>query len=520
MGTNSPRSGAAASGAFWAAVIVLAVGATRIGSLERETPGSDEATFILMAASVLDGDLPFVALMDFKPPLLFFMLAGWMAAFGESLLVARLFGDACLLLSCIAVFAIARRWTDPVSTGLGAAMTVGIATGVAPYTTAEAPATALLMAALWLLIARGGEIRAAAAAGLLLSLMVLTRTNLCVVAAAVGVWLAAVHWSGGRRACAAFLLAALAPLGVLIPVYWLAGALPELQVALVDIHLAFAGGSIDAAAALGAHLDRWFGAILSKPHFFGVFTLAAVVGVGAGRKSRNAEWSGREILLLVVLGAVMLSILVSDHAAYPHYWLQFFPIWGVFAARAIGWARAKKGWRWAAYAFVFACLAEAAKDTVPSTVRVVSEGSRTFDRHFVRRSALAIARDRKPGDTVWAPTHHLVYWYLDAAPPLRLVHPGDIAKPERWRPLVAAGYLPEDPMKTLLAAHPAYFVTDSAEPVPSYFGEADAARLRRAIMGDYAVFHDEGGVRVYRRKRGEAGASTPPPPRRARADRT
>ena len=208
----------------------------------------------------------------------------------------------------------------------------------------------------------------------------------------------------------------------------------------------------------------------------------------------------------------MLSILVSDRAAYPHYWLQFFPIWGIFAARAIGWARAKKGWRWAASALVFACLAEAAKDTVPSTVRVVSEGSRTFDRHFVRRSALAIARDRKPGDAVWALTHHLVYWYLDTAPPLGLVHPPDIAKPERWRPLVAAGYLPEDPLKTLLAARPAYFVTDSAEPVPSYFGEADAARLRRTITGDYAVLHDEGGVRVYRRKRGETGVSTPPLP--------
>ena len=307
-------------------------------------------------------------------------------------------------------------------------------------------------------------------------------------------------------------MAALAPLGVLILVYWRAGALLELEIALVDVHLAFAGGSINVAAALGAHLDRWFGAILSKPHFFGVFALGAVVGVSTGRKAWNAEWIGREILLLVVLGAVMLSILVSDRAAYPHYWLQFFPIWGVFAARAIGWARAKKGWRWAAYALVFACLAEAAKDTVPSTVRVASEGSRIFDRHFVRRAALAIARDRKPGDTVWALRRHLVYWYLDTAPPLRLVHPPDIAKPERWQPLVAAGYLSEAPSKTLLAARPAYFVTGSAEPVPSYFGAADAARLRRAIMGDYAVFHEEGGVRVYRRKRSETGASTPPPP--------
>ena len=114
------RVSAALNGSgFWVLVFVLIVGVTQIGSLEREVIDWDESVFILMAANILDGHLPYVEMFDNKPQLIFFMLAGVMAVFGESLLVVRLFGDVCILASCAAVFAIARRWTDPISAGLG-----------------------------------------------------------------------------------------------------------------------------------------------------------------------------------------------------------------------------------------------------------------------------------------------------------------------------------------------------------------------------------------------------------------
>ena len=68
----------------------LLILATQLGSLVEEVIDWDESTFILMAADVLRGNLPYLNLFDNKPPVMFFALAGALAAFGESLVTVRL----------------------------------------------------------------------------------------------------------------------------------------------------------------------------------------------------------------------------------------------------------------------------------------------------------------------------------------------------------------------------------------------------------------------------------------------
>lgn len=176
-------------GALWLTALVLAVGATQIRSLEQEY-FNDESTAVVMAGHLLDGNLPYVQLFDNKPPMIFLLLAGAMALFGESLLVVRAVGDFFLLLSAAAVFAIAQRRAGPAAAGLGALLLIAIhAKGPGTPTMAALPAMALALAALWLLLARRKRLWAVAAAGLLLSLATLTRTNLGLLALACAVWL-------------------------------------------------------------------------------------------------------------------------------------------------------------------------------------------------------------------------------------------------------------------------------------------------------------------------------------------
>ena len=231
-------------GALWLTALVLAVGATQIRSLEQEY-FNDESTAVVMAGHLLDGNLPYVWLFDNKPPLLFLLLAGAMALFGESLLVVRAVGDFFLLLSAVAVFAIARRRTSPAAAGLGALLLIAIhAKGPGTPTMTALPAMALTLAALWLLLARRKRLWAVAAAGLLLSLATLTRTNLGFLALACAVWLGVaplrpslgVQW----RAVPVFATAALAPLGLLGLAYWRADALEALYLVNVTVPLSFA----------------------------------------------------------------------------------------------------------------------------------------------------------------------------------------------------------------------------------------------------------------------------------------
>ena len=230
LSATERRSGHAAA---WAAcgIFSIAIGATQLGSLEHEIIDMDEATFIVMAKDVLNGNLPYVELFDLKPPMLFFMLAAAMASFGESLLTVRLFGALCLLTSCMAVFAVARRSVEPTPAALAVLLLVAVqSVKYGQYLSTELPATAMLMTALWVLVARPGSLAASAAAGLLMSLATLTRSNLGIVAVAFAAWLgvASLRPSLGVRrwAALAFVVAGLTPPVLLALIYWRADALP------------------------------------------------------------------------------------------------------------------------------------------------------------------------------------------------------------------------------------------------------------------------------------------------------
>lgn len=334
---------------LWIAALALWIGVTHAGFLAKEVGNWDEATFVLMAAEVLDGRLPYVPLFDLKPPMIFFMLAGAMAVFGESMLVVRLFGVACILSSAIAAFAIARRWVDPVSAGLAAFMLVAVTAafnGGAVFS--ELPATAFLMAASWLLIARSDRPWTAAAVGLLLSLAVLTRTNLAIAAAAVGLWFVCGRMPFGARvrAGAAFALAGALPVVAIVLLYWSAGALAELRHALIDAHMAFLDHVVDPLRKLRFLARPWLRVIEPERPLealtFGLFMLGVAAGLAAaGRTMLRGERSEKRenALLLLLAAAIFASILVSDWRPLGHYYLQLFPIGMVFCALGFGWVR-------------------------------------------------------------------------------------------------------------------------------------------------------------------------------------
>lgn len=177
--------------ALWAGAFAVAILATRLGRLEREVIDWDESSSILMASHMLDGHLPYVEIYDNKPPMLFFLLAGAMWVFGESLWVARLYGACCLWISCLAVFAIAARHTTRMHAALAAFLLIAVhSVNYGQYTSGELPATAALMGALWICIAHGYSLPALAATGVLMSVATLIRSNLVVVTIAFGAWLA------------------------------------------------------------------------------------------------------------------------------------------------------------------------------------------------------------------------------------------------------------------------------------------------------------------------------------------
>ena len=517
------RVSAALNGSgFWVLVFVLIVGVTQIGSLEREVIDWDESVFILMAANVLDGHLPYVELFDNKPPLIFFMLAGVMAVFGESLLAVRLFGDVCILASCAAVFAIARHWTDPISAGLGTLTFVAISAAYifGQHTSSELPATALLMAALWLLLARRDRLWAVACAGLLISLATLTRSNLGVAAVAFAVWLLLAHFrpsfGAHRWAFAAFVGAGAIPPGLLVLLYWAADALFELRVSIIDVPLAYAGDQLSVREALDKHTDAWWHmASQSDPYLIGTYTLlmAGVMTWVSIRALREFVCGGARSgvsdgLLWVTFAAVLLSIMIGG-AAYQHYWLQLFPIYGVFCARAVYWAHSRIALRRLGYALVLVCVTSALWNTVPSAARLIVDPDHLSKSHYIRHAARLISADRQPDDTIWAFYDLPILWYLNEKPISKIPLPKTLLrKNSMMMPLVRSGYVAPDELQRIMDTRPTYLVTGTRNTLfyyimavairedPSVRKDVDA--IFKFINDHYSVFHENEPIRVYK----------------------
>ena len=511
-------------GALWLAALILAVGATQIKSLEQEY-FNDESTATVMAGHLLDGNLPYVKLFDNKPPMIFLLIAGAMAVFGESLLVVRTVGDFFLLMSAVAVFAVARRRTSSSAAGLGALLLVAIhVKGPGTATMAALPATAMAMTALWLLLARRHRLWAVAAAGLLLSLATLTRTNLGFLALACGVWLSVAPLRPSLRvrwlAVPVFALAGLAPLGLLLLAYWWADALEAFYLANVIVPFSFSSSMSMAQVLWGleGYMQRQ---IWSAPQLFLPFAAAFAAGLAASipclpfvrrrfaassqahpaAESVKAPDDGRAIdraeleLPWLVLLATLLAVLISG-AAYLHYWLQLYPICALFCAYGIDWMRSKALLRWAAYLLPAVALASAVDRAAPGALRLATIPGHLSAQHGIEAAALAINRERGRCDTIYAFVGQLIYWYLGMTPVSAVVHPSNLGNAEIMRPLAEAGRVGADEVGRILGLRPTWLVVQArTKPkreafAPSYFNNRNADLLLRLLENEYRPFHD------------------------------
>ena len=490
------------------AVILLGV---RLWGIDAHTAyrySWDEATFIIMASSVLDGQLPYVGLFDIKPPGIYFALAGVFFVFGESLLAVRLFGTLCLLVVAILGYAIVRRQVSRVVAGLSIAVFCALTFHweFLPTLT-EHLAMALLMPAVWLLVAERDNPWQVFFIGVLLSSATLTRTNIAFAVLVIGFFYIYRSWGPRARiprvAVAAYTAGVLAPFVSLVVLYWLADGLDVLFLSLVRVPLSYASSQMSMMEALYRHAGFWMGMLRGFTSIIlpaTCYVLAGLAGYAwSYRYGQSVDANNR---LLLVLAAVSVSV-VAGGAAYIHYQLQILPLLLALAGIGVG-TLCARAWRWQvlftalAVVIVGASLARFGGDGA-NAVRTL-----TTDRGSdLRMAAERILDDRRDGDTVYAPKYHLIYWYLEQRPPSRIVHPSALLNDAIMRPLVEEGYVPETEPQKWLGGDARYIVMDAQEEV-SYLSDEGRGQLDSIIQTRYALWVEIGELVVYKRTDGGA----------------
>lgn len=488
-----------------AALVIIALFTLlfRLAFLWPEQIDWDEWSFILMGNDVAQGHLPFVHLFDLKPPLLFFLEGGTIAVFGKSLLAIRLLGLCCVIVAAAMVYLTARRLLASGPALAGALTTAALASasfGLATNT--ELPSIAFLSAGLWCLTRKPLRDRDAALAGVLISLAVLTRTNLAIVALALGLVLiaAAIVRNGdiSRKAWWAFGVGGSLPVVLLMIPYGLTGTLQTLKLALIDMPLAYSSNQ-DGMVVVGlSHARQFYYTAQGAPFLFLPPVILALTGMALALRKigMRGDGAGRwplAIALTMTL-AVVASLLIGG-IAFPHYWIQLMPFLGFFVAVAV--ARISdlaRGAALATGAFVALPLGAALVTSFGALPAVLSAP------RSIQQAAAYIAAKGGAKPQVWALHKHLVLWYLDTPQLSRAgVHPDGLARRVIIDALAEHGYVGPDELGRVMDLRPEFLVTDAGGKGLAWV-RADGRPIDAWLAANYRQDARFGDVLIYRRR--------------------
>lgn len=483
-------------------LLALLTLATRYYALAPETGDIDEATFTIVAQSVLRGALPYELALDNKPAGFFYILAGVMGLFGQSNTVVRVLGGVAILATAVVLLDVCRRYVSlGLATGLAALFVVAQAGDIGNSTKSELIANLFVLLSLAAFIRWPGSNRASFAAGVLVSIAVLCRTNLAYLALGLALLhLAAVAWPARlglkRTSIVALGAGGLVPLALLMLPYALRGELQLLWIGAVETALSQASASGGGVVGRLIMLPHSFVRIL--PGAAGVLLVVAGIGIWQLRKTLKLQPQLSRDAWMAAFHVAMIefSILMSG-TFYNHYMLQVLA--PLLVLGAIGLAGAHWDWRrWTtrltALVVALSVLWFAPQGLLLGWQQVRGEVARP-----IAKAADVIRADLAPADQVWATgSTHLILVYLDRDPILPVAaFPSNLTKDVIVAPLVAAGLMPADGAHAALELRPRYVTTNDEGP-PWQLDEADKLDFQRL----YRLVHSGDGIFVYQLAQG------------------
>ena len=465
----------------------------------------------------MDGHLPYLELWDNKPPGAFVPFALTILLAGRSIVAIRLLGAACVLASAYLAFLIGRRLWDSRAGVFAAVMSV-VFTSLIPgcqATMTETLAMVPVMAALAILITCRHGASMGFAAGVLLSLATLVRTNLVGLLVVGGVDLlirsAARDRPRAARVVVAYALGALLPPILVSAPYVMTGTWGILVESAIVAPLHYANALRSPGAALRLLLST-----LVQYH------LPLLVGLFGGTILMARHWTTeagpqREptLLLYACFVAVTCSIIFGGPFSR-HYVIQIV----VFLALISGYfySTLLRHHHVRPVVVLFAVgLA------LPAWVLVAAYwdlGTKTLrgEKDVVYELADYLRDENPRREPVYLMDFHLVYWLTATKPLSRLVtHPSNITR-ESLLPVVAGpGVTPEREMTRLLEMHPR-FIVKKADTWYVNIRPGTKAILEQVLGRDYELVRDIRGALVYRRKADRLSTEArPAPPGEVRA---
>jgi len=496
------RAALGSHAAFWLALAVLVV---RSPGFHSAILNIDECDHVIIARMMRAGAVPYVDVVETKPPLLYVLF--WAGSFlGHSVLPARLLAAVFLLGTVFLVRAAVHRWTgDARAANAAGWCSLGASLLDPPWAATEVFMNLGAAAALWSCVqaeregSRGFDILA----GLAIGAATLFKHQAVVLLPALSLapFASAVRGGGwGRAAGRTALIAA-------------GFALPWSAALAAYASLGHAGDLVEWVFA------RNFGYVAAA--HAGVWTRLSTVVFAVGGSALLWALAVQEALrrrrdpLGIAFGASLALTWLAVSAGgrfYQHYFLQFAPILGVLAGPAL--ARVAAAWNTLTRARRAALAAFLALPLLAYAAYGIARAAlHDYPSQDARANALAtwLGEHTAPGERVFVWGHFTpIYYSSDRLPGTRYlmtsVHMGNFDPGE-----LPAGFDPaqhrseRDVRNTLedLEANRTALVVDTAPADIHHFSRVPLEsfpELRDYIASHYAPAGECSGARIYRRR--------------------
>ncbi|MDC3102753.1 glycosyltransferase family 39 protein [Gammaproteobacteria bacterium] len=424
----------------------------------------DESTFMLMGQSILDRKLLYSDLWDLKPPLAFLSVSAIMALLGESIFSMRFLGVLSVFLSSTIIYFINRKFFSFYLTLFLSFLSIPMMTIYfsGQSTTTEHLAMPFSLLSLYISIDKKNlSIKRAAIVGLLISLASMIRLNLAYISIPIGI---IVLIYSNRFSIPGRLIVGLAyAVGGLLPIFFLISFYAyygELQLLYNSLILAPFTYSIEQKSIFDSLLIHTYdfikldGSLYVSFKFIMFFT--ALLGFIFSLLNLNKNKDHKRIKLLVFSLSLIFSVLATG-GAFRHYLIQLSPIIVIYSGFFLN---KLNDFRFANYLFIpmmilFLILDSEDEMSQYKSLYLAINNQVPLNNGYGYWAEEEINNLDLCDYSLYAMSHHIVYFLLDKKPPIPIVtHPSNLTKDYVIKALYGEKASPKSELEKIIQKEP------------------------------------------------------------------
>jgi 4-amino-4-deoxy-L-arabinose transferase-like glycosyltransferase len=424
----------------------------------------DESTFILMGKSILERNVPYIEYWDLKPPVAFLSVSAIMTLLGESIFSMRVLGALSVFLSSISVYFIVRKFFNSSLSITSALFCIPMMSiywrGQTTFT--EHIAIPFVLLALYLCIKNKElTLRYAACIGFLISLAAMIRLNLAYISVPVGIivilYSSRSNILGRSITVGVYAFSGLLPLLIMVAFYAYIGELDTLYTSLVSAPLSYSAEQYSVFKSLSVFIDE-----LMRADGYLYFTFKSLIFINAMIGGVITlfdlhESKDHKRIKLLVFGSALIFSVSASGGGHSHYLIQLAPVFVVFSAFSmskLGTFRHVKVLFLVFFIFFLAIDSKSVFSEYKSVyLRVINQQPINVGQGYWAKEK--IDELNLCDYSMYAMSHHIVYFLLDKKPPSPLVtHPSNLTKGFLVGALYGEEATPESELKKIMFENP------------------------------------------------------------------